>query len=177
MVSSLARSRAGWLALGIVVGVIAVVAFRLLPQTPVFATATHGQDSFAIATGFVDEGLEAVYFLDFLTGELKASIINYRTGKFICRYSYTNIPKDLGLEQVKNPRYLMVTGSIDLQRGSGPFRLGRGVVYISELNTGAVAAYAIPWDATTYAQGRPVDGTFVPLDRIKFRDVEVRQTY
>jgi hypothetical protein len=177
MVRSLAHNRACWLVFGVLVGVAAVVAGRLLLETPVYATATHGVDSFAIATGELDEGLEAIYFLDFLTGELKAAVLNVRNGKFLCTYAYANIPKDLGLDQVKNPRYLMVTGTADMRRGSGPYRLGRGIVYISELNSGAVAAYAIPWDPGSYSRQIPVNGTFVPLDRIKFRDVEVRQTY
>ena len=39
---------------------------------PLHATATHGLDKFAIATGLVDDSVEALYFLDFLTGDMRA---------------------------------------------------------------------------------------------------------
>ena len=47
----------------------------LWPQTPLHATATDRSDTFAIATGAVDDDTEAVYFLDFLTGDLRAVVL------------------------------------------------------------------------------------------------------
>ena len=37
---------------------------------------------FAIATGLVDDELEAVFILDFLTGSLKCAVLSTSTGKF-----------------------------------------------------------------------------------------------
>ena len=56
----------------------------LWPSVPLHATATHGIDKFAIATGLVDNSVEALYFLDFLTGDMRAAVINPKTGKFNC---------------------------------------------------------------------------------------------
>ncbi len=46
----------------------------LWPHTPLYAIATDRADTFAMATGFLDSETrtEAVYFLDFLTGDLTA---------------------------------------------------------------------------------------------------------
>ena len=42
----------------------------------------NGIDKFAIATGLVDNTVEALYFLDFLTGDMRAAVINPKNGKF-----------------------------------------------------------------------------------------------
>src|SRR6185437_9083240 len=43
----------------------------LLPMSPLHATATDRQESFAMATGMIEGGFEAIYTLDFLTGDLR----------------------------------------------------------------------------------------------------------
>ena len=78
----MAQSKAAWLAWGLVIGLIVGISLSgVLPQTPVHAVATHGQDSFAIATGLVQDNTEAIYFLDYLTGDLRAAVLSSQTGK------------------------------------------------------------------------------------------------
>ncbi|HTU25924.1 MAG TPA: hypothetical protein VMF30_11035, partial [Pirellulales bacterium] len=105
-------------ALGMIVG--AVVTANVVgwwPQIPVHATATHGQENFAIATGPIGMDIEAVYILDYLTGELKAAALNLQTGKFMSFFE-RNITKDFSEGgSGKNPRYLMVTGMADMRKG------------------------------------------------------------
>ena len=90
------QSRSAWLVAGAAVG-----AHRrtersgVWPSVPLHATATHGLDKFAIATGLVDDTVEAIYFLDFLTGDLRAAVINPKTGKFNALYT-RNIATDFG---------------------------------------------------------------------------------
>ena len=72
-------ARAAWLGIGIVIGMVIGV---VLPHAPLHATATDRQDTFAIATGMVDDGIEAVYMLDFLTGDLRAAVLNPNTRTF-----------------------------------------------------------------------------------------------
>ena len=76
-------NHAALLVLGIFVGMVVSVGWYGLGQGgQVQATATHGEANFAIATGFVDPELEAFYFLDFLTGDLRAAVISRRTAAF-----------------------------------------------------------------------------------------------
>ncbi len=81
--NSWTHSRPAWLAAGAVLGlVVGLNVSGVWPSIPLHATATQGLDKFAIATGLVDDSVEAVYFLDFLTGDLRAAVINPKNGKF-----------------------------------------------------------------------------------------------
>lgn len=145
-----------------------------LPATAVEATATQAHDNFVIATGFVDEGLEALYFLDFMTGELKAVVINERGGGFAAMYR-RNIMQDFGPQTVANAKYLMVTGRANnLQRVGAKGRIGENVLYVVEATSGKIVAYGIPWTPTLAAAGKPQRGTFLPLAMGTLRTEVVR---
>ena len=169
-----------WLAIGLSVGLNLAWLGGYLNSNPtdsfwesirVRATATQGQESFAIATGEVDDGVEALYFLDFLTGELKAAILNPRNGKFTSIFTYDKVFEDLGinLKEIKNPKFLMVTGVTDMRRGSGAAKLGKGVIYVTELTSGKIVAYALPFNATAFANKQLVTDRLVPLDVVTSR--------
>jgi hypothetical protein len=153
-----------WLGVGLVVG---LVLGGLWPQTPLHAVATDRIDTFAMATGPVDEDAEAVYFLDFLTGDLRAVVISKTTGKFTAFYAY-NVLTDLGVDVAKNPRFLMVTGLLNLRRGGSHVAPAKSTVYVAEVTTGKVGAYCIPWSAGAHG-GTIIKAAFLPLDSTRFR--------
>lgn len=169
------QSKAAWLAWGVVIGlVIGVSLSGVLPQTPVHAVATHGEDSFAIATGLVQDEIEAIYFLDFLTGDLRAAVLSFQTGKFLSFFTY-NVSADLMQPGTKNPKYLLVTGIADFRRGFGNIQPGRSVIYVAEATSGQIAAYALPWAPQLQTAGRPQTGNLVFLDKKKFRTAAIRE--
>lgn len=139
--------------------------------TKVHATSTHGEGNFAIATGFVDDSIEAFYFLDFLTGDLRAAAVSRRNGEFVAFFE-RNIQQDFS-GGAKNPKYLMVTGLANIPRGRG-VQLGNSLIYIAEASSGEVAAYALPWNASLNAKGQAQRGEFVPLAKGSFRTTFVR---
>jgi len=145
----------------------------LWPQTPLHATTTDRGESFAIATGMVDADVEAVYFLDFLTGDLSAAVLSPLAGKFNAFYTY-NVSSDLGVEPGKAPKYLMATGVASMRRSAKTAKLGAAVVYVAETNSGRVAAYALPWDASMANAGKGIMAKMVPLDMRQFRTAAVR---
>ena len=152
-----------WVTLAFVGG---VMAGGFWPQTPLHAVATDRIDTFAVATGPIDGDAEAVYFLDFLTGDLRAVVISKNTGKFAGFFSY-NVLQDMGVDPTKNPRFMMVTGVLNLRRGPGGVGYSGSAVYIAEVTTGKVAAYTLPWSAQYHVTG--FKGTFAPLDVTRFR--------
>ena len=138
---------------GIVLGLIIGLNMQgLWPSVPLHASATHGFDKFAIATGLVDDSVEALYFLDFLTGDMRAAVINPKTGKFNSFFT-RNIAADFG-GAGRNSGYLMVTGSVDMPRGTANFQFAKSIVYVAEASTGQVAAYTIPWNSSMQAAGK-----------------------
>jgi hypothetical protein len=167
------QSRPAWLAAGAVLGlVVGLNVSGVWPSIPLHATATQGLDKFAIATGLVDDSVEAVYFLDFLTGDLRAAVINPKTGKFNSFFT-RNIATDFGAIG-KGARYLIVTGFADMPRGRANFQFAKSVVYVAEAGSGQVAAYTIPWNSALQAAGKPFSGEFKPLDVARFRTAFVR---
>ncbi len=160
-----------WLAIGLVVG---LVVGSFFPHVPLHATATDRFENYAIATGEVDDGVEAIYFLDFLTGELRAAVLSKQLPPRFNAFYQRNIAMDLGVDPSKNPRYLMVTGLVNIRRGGSRRSPSSAVVYVAEITTGTVAAYAIPWNADRHASGQIFHGEIIPLDKTKFRTAIVR---
>jgi hypothetical protein len=166
-------NHAALLIVGLVAGAILTAGMHGLQSVPkAFATATHGADNFAIATGLVDDGIEALYFLDFLTGDLRAAVVSRRNGEFTGFFQH-NVLTDFN--QIGDaPRFLMVTGEADLPRGRGASQLGRSLVYVAEATSGQVFAYALPFDSTLNAAGKNQVGTFLKVGGGSFRDAFVR---
>ena len=172
----LASSVLGMLLLAMAVGVaIGLRTSSLVPEREVHAVATHGVENFAICTGPMDDSVEAIFFLDFLTGDLKAAALNINTHTFTALY-HRNILNDLENAEVKNPRYLMVTGTADLRRGASATQIGQSVVYVAEITSGQVMAYGLPWVPSRQARVQPSKLPIVPIDKIEFRTVKKRPT-
>lgn len=161
-----------WLGVGLMVGVLLA---GFCPRAPLHASATDRYDTFAIATGLVDNGVEAIYFLDFLTGDLKAAVLSKQIPPRFNAFYQRNILNDMGIDPTSNPRYLMVTGLNDIRRGGSQLRPSLGVCYVAEITTGRVAAYSIPWDAQSHASGQTVNGPILFLNMTQFRTAAVRE--
>ena len=151
----------GWpvgLTLGVAVG---LMIGGLWPDTPLHAVATDREEGYALATGFVDEGVEAVYYLDFLTGSLRAAVLSKDTNGFQAFFE-ANIHADMaaamsgsGVQVPTKPRYMMVTGAVDLRRVVGQRNTpGSSAVYVAEANTGFVLAYVVPWSKELHSANR-----------------------
>ena len=145
------------LVVGMAMGAALIAGWHGLTTTSkAMAVATHGSDNFAIATGLVDDQIEALYFLDYLTGDLRGAIINRRNGQFTGYFRY-NVLQDFEAA-ADPPRFLMVTGMADLPRGSGPTQIGKALIYVAEATSGQVAAYVLPFNSTLNAAGAPQTG-------------------
>lgn len=108
------------------------------------ATASASNDAFSVATGRIDENIEALFLLDGLTGELTCNVMNIFTGKFFARFS-RNVLNDLGTDKTKNARLLMVTGLMSFKNQTGQLGPADTVVYVVDSVSGNFAAYTIPW--------------------------------
>ena len=137
------------------------------------AMASHGNDSFAVATGVIDDEVEGLYTLDFLTGDLQCYVVNPRNGA-LGGWFKTNVSKDMMLEGSKKPNFLLVTGTIQVQGASGNARPAGCLCYVVDGNTGNVAAYSFPWGKSMVAGGVPQSSPMTTVGKWKTRTVGVR---
>jgi hypothetical protein len=167
------KTRPACLGGGIVLGLIIGLNVQgIWPSVPLHASATHGLDKFAIATGLVDQNVEALYFLDYLTGDMRAAVINPKNGLFNAFFT-RNIAADFG-GAGRGTGYLMVTGTVNMPRGLARFQYAQSIVYVADATTGQVAAYTIPWNSAAHNAGTPQYGEFQRLDVRAFRTAFVR---
>jgi hypothetical protein len=155
--------------LGLAIGGAAAVGVLLGQRSPAIsaipglgdlqlkAMASHGAENFAIATGHVDEDVEGLFTLDFLTGDLQCFVINPRTGGFGGRFK-TNVANVLSVEKGKKPSYLLATGQINVAGGYGGGRPAASLCYVVDANTGEVAAFTFPWAKAATSAGQPQIG-------------------
>ena len=161
------------MAIGLAAGlIIGLNVAGIWPQIPIHASATASQDNFAMCTGTIDPEVEAIYLLDYVTGDLKAAVLSINTRTFNTFYTY-NVSKDFAANGVKNPRYLMVSGFADMRRAAA-VPIGQGVIYIAEMTTGQLACYGLPWTPGRQSQAGNITTTFIPLDKFKFRTTAIR---
>ena len=170
MARSIGNNHLAWLVAGLIGGILLA---GIWPTQPTFTTATDRLEQFGIATGFVDDGLEGVYVLDFVTGQLQALVIHRQLQKFAARY-VRNVSGDFGLTPEDSPQYVMVTGNADLrQRARRGQYATRGVLYVAELVSGRICVYTFP-----YGGDRPQQTEALPftlIDRYQFRPANIRR--
>jgi hypothetical protein len=142
----------------------------MFPHTPIHAVATDRTESFLVATGMVDSEVEAIYLLDCLTGDLRGAVLGKARGGFTAIFAYpgAKLLQDFGLDPSKNPKFLMVTGLADLRTGAQT-TFGASVVYVVELTSGKVGAYAIPWNRTMWNTRTVVSEPMIPVGMLPFR--------
>ena len=68
----------------------------------------------------------------------------------------------------------MVTGLANLPRGKGISQLGTSLIYIAEATTGQVFAYALPFNSSLNAAGKPQRSSFIRVAGGSFRTAFVR---
>ena len=169
MFHTLGGSRCVWLALGLAIG---LSASGLVPHAPLHAVGNATGDTFAIATGPMDEEVEAVFFLDFLTGDLSAAALNPRLLRFNALFK-TNVIQAMQIDVSKNPKFAMITGMFGTRRGAGP-GMGQSLVYVAESTTGRVGAFATPWERSMATANKPMTGMLRLLHVAELRTAVVR---
>jgi hypothetical protein len=147
MQSTMTLSRAAWVAAGLLAGL--AIAY-LCPHEPTYATTADRDSQFMMVTVPVgnkavgiDDPIDGVFILDFLTGQLKGAVMNRQLQRFTSFYM-RNLARDFGIKD-EDPHYCIVTGYSQMPAGQG-LTFASGVLFVGELNSGRVAAYSFPWN-------------------------------
>lgn len=143
-----------------------------LAERQLEAMATHGADSMAIATGYIDEGVEGIFMLDFITGDLTCQVLNPRYGTLGGVFKQ-NVVLDLGVEQGKQPKYLLVTGGLEVKQNISNLRPAKSIVYVADSNTGHYVAYMLPWNQQIANAGGAQAAPMVAVGRGTVRNIAV----
>jgi hypothetical protein len=141
------------------------------------AAASHGADTFAIATGQVDEETEGLFTLDFVTGDLQCFVLNSRLpGQMAGRFA-TNVndAKVFGAKRGKKPNFLLATGNFQGGATSGGARPAACVCYVVDANSGDVAAFGFPWNRAVTTSGGVQSTPMIMIGRWQARSVDLRQ--
>ncbi len=171
--------RWAWLAAGLLLGWLLS---SFWPSTPLHAVATDRAENITIATGLVQTEVEAFFFLDSQTGTLRAAVPSIRqTGGFQATWE-CNLNVDLAsvvgrvnvaikaqnaarrggavlpeIQFPERPKYMMVTGMLDIPQGPSRMTPGRSLVYVAEATTGVILAYALPWSPNAHRANQRVN--------------------
>ena len=142
------RKKFMWLTVGTLAGIC--VSYFWPHEPAAYAITTDRAEEFMVFTapvGVLTEA-EAVFVLDFLTGQLRGAVLNNKVGKFTNFYQ-RNISADFGVDDPSTePHYAVVAGAANLP-SRGRFTTASGVIYIAEVNSGICICYAFEYREST----------------------------
>jgi len=147
MQNLMSTNRVAWLAGGVALG-LAIAWF--LPHEPAYAMTGDRDTQFSMVTipvgasalG-VNDPMEAVFILDFLTGQLRGAALNRQVGRFASFY-FRDLSKDFDVDGDSDPHYCMVSGYAQMPNQAG-IPMASGMLYVGELSSGKVIGYSFPW--------------------------------
>jgi hypothetical protein len=159
-----------WLTLGFVAGLAMA---SIWPHEPLSAGQSDRNEKFAIITTPVAFDTEAVFVVDFLTGRLSgARLGRTRTsGTAFINFYYRNLAEDFNVTAGGEPYYAITAGGAEIQNRGGA-QWGQSAIYVAEMNSGKVGAYAIPF-TVTQTPTPPVP--LFQIDAFPFREQNVTQ--
>ena len=156
-------NRGLWLAVGLIAGLAAAFVW---PHERALAATVDRNSQFAMITVHVgqqgaglQDPLEGIFVLDFLTGQLKGAVLSRQTGKFVTQY-YRSVVDDFRLPQKAEPRYAIVTG-LGQMAGRQGVTFAADVIYAGELTSGKIIAYGFGWRETRVPN--PIPQPLLPL--------------
>ncbi len=136
---------------------------------PGFDNAARGK-SLSMATGFVDNGVEALYGLDHLTGDLFCWVLNTRTGDVANRFR-VSAGQALGITGEAD--YVLSTGLMNFVGASeGNVRPAQSVVYVGDGNSGKIVGFALMYNRAAIQKGDALNaGEFRQIATMLTRDI------
>jgi len=141
----------------------AAVVLPVLVAQPAAAQTTTREKNFSLISVPITGDLDAVFFYDDLTRDLKGLALN-QVGNIAVTYQVNldTVFKDATGAPIKTPQFLIVPGRVNL-RTSARTTYGSGAIYITELTTGKMASFALPFQVSWRTGKSPGMVDLVPL--------------
>ncbi|MDA7875293.1 hypothetical protein N9A77_00875 [bacterium] len=130
-----------------------------LPPLDLMAGTAARTKSLSMATGLIDNNVEALFVLDHLTGNLQCWLLNTKTGNVGGIYR-ASAATDLAVAgKSGTPEYIMTTGNFFFRGGSsGNAKPANSICYIGDANTGNVVGYSLTYNEQALNRGGAVNG-------------------
>ncbi len=155
------------------------------------ASGCDRAETYVTCAGVVDMGVEAVFVLDSLTGQLFAGVLSKNVGvnAFQAKYQgnvksdfaavVTKYNNDLAkiasrttksrtgnaatsiaanqqaIQVPQEPKFIMTTGMHDQTGRGSNIMPSVSALYVTEVNTGLMLVYMLPWSKTAHASNKP----------------------
>jgi len=156
-----------WLLTGFIAGAALV---SIWPHEPLTASQSDRNEKFVLLSAPMALDTEAVFVLDNLTGRLTgAALGRTRNGTGFTNFFYANLAEDF---KASGETYYAITAGIADIQNRGGAQWGAAAIYVAELSSGMVGAYAVPY-RITQVPGPPVP--LVPVATFPFRERTVTQ--
>lgn len=123
-----------------------------MPPIVLNADAAARGKQISLATGFVDDGVEGLFVLDHLSGNLQCWVMNRRSGEIGAVFT-GSASAELGGEKGGAVDYVMTTGTVDFIKGSGQAKPAGCVCYVADGNSGKVVGFGFHYNAQIAAKG------------------------
>ena len=138
------------------------------------AAAASAGKSVSLATGRLDEDLEALFILDHLNGNLQCWILNVRTSAVGGIYR-TNVLAALGEGKAgADLDFAMTTGFANFAGNRGQAKPADCVCYVAEGNAGTAAGFSFAFNRSNIQRGVVQEGELIVVAQGPIRDVQVR---
>lgn len=158
-----------WLLTGLVAGISIA---SIWPHEPLTAAVADRNEKFGLISAAVTVDAEAVFVIDYLTGRLTGALLQRtRGGTAFVNFYYRNLAEDFKVGATGEPYYAVSSGFAEIPN-SGGSQWGRSALYVAELTSGKVGAYAIPFQIT---QRKLPPQPLTPIDVFPFREATVTQ--
>src|SRR5262245_10763276 len=141
-------------------------------ETKLHAAAAQSGTSLCVATGPIEQGVEGIFVLDFISGELSCGVMNPRTGQ-ISGLFRRNITADAGVAQGKQPKYMLATWMLAVLGLATNDRPSLSLCYVADSTSCRYMAYILPWNTQVASQNRTVVQTFRPIGGGSARNLPV----
>lgn len=135
---------------------------------PAFLEAATGGKQMSIATGRIEDGIEALFGLDHLTGDLFCWVLNPHSGELASTFR-TNVATALRVDG--DADYVLCSGLMDFKISrTGGSRISHSVIYVGDGNTGNVAGFSLIYDAQAINRGNSSAGELKQIATMITRD-------
>ena len=138
------------------------------------AAAASAGKNISLATGLIDEDIEALFILDHLNGNLQCWILNVRTSTVGGIYR-TNVLPALGEGKAGAEfDFAMTTGYTNFTGNRGQSRPAQCVCYVAEGNSGTAAGFGFTFNRNNIQRGQAQEGELEVVCQGPIRDLQIR---